>query len=113
MSYIWGCPISGAGTDVMGMGTTATLTPDGKHYILNGTKMWITNGTVDEGASTGDVFLVYAKTGKGRAASDITSFLVEKGMPGFSVGQKIKDKCGMRASSTAELVFADVKVSRI
>jgi isovaleryl-CoA dehydrogenase len=99
----------GAGTDVMGMATTATLTEDGKHYHLNGAKMWITNGTVD-GKETGDIFLVYAKTGKGRSASDVTSFLVEKGMPGFSVGQKISDKCGMRASMTAELVFDNVKV---
>jgi hypothetical protein len=71
--------------------------------------MWITNGTVD-GKTTGDIFLVYAKTGKGRSASDLTSFLVEKGTPGFSVGQKIMDKCGMRASMTAELVFDNVKV---
>lgn len=99
----------GAGTDVMGMGTTATLTPDGKHYILNGTKMWITNGTVD-GKTTGDIFLVYAKTSAGRSIGDITSFLVPKGTPGFRLGQQVKDKCGMRASCTAELVFEDVKV---
>ncbi len=100
---------TGAGTDVMGMTTTATLSADGQHYLLNGTKMWITNGTVD-GTDTGDVFLVYAKTGTGRAVGDITSFLVEKGMPGFSLGSKVTDKCGMRASNTAELVFQDVKV---
>lgn len=99
----------GAGTDVMGMSTTATLSADGQHYILNGNKMWITNGTVD-GVNTGDTFLVYAKTGKGRAAGDLTSFIVEKGYEGFSVGQKITDKCGMRASMTAELVFDNVKV---
>lgn len=99
----------GVGTDVMGMTTTAQLSADGSHYVLNGAKMWITNGTID-GTDTGDVFLVYAKTGKGRAAKDVTSFLVEKGMPGFSLGQKINDKCGMRASNTAELVFDDVKV---
>lgn len=99
----------GAGTDVMGMGTTAKLTEDGKHYVLNGSKMWITNGTVD-GVSTGDVFLVYAKTGAGRGMGDITSFLVEKGMKGFELGQQIKDKCGMRASFTAELNFDDVHV---
>lgn len=99
----------GAGTDVMGMGTTAKLSPDGKSYVLNGTKMWITNGTVD-GVTTGDIFLVYAKTGNGRGMNDITSFLVEKGSKGFSVGQQIKDKCGMRASCTAELVFDNVTV---
>lgn len=97
------------GTDVMGMQTTATLSPDKAHYIINGSKMWITNGTIT-GNDTGDAFLVYAKTGKGRSAKDVTSFLVEKGMPGFSLGQKITDKCGMRASHTAELVFTDVHV---
>ena len=97
------------GTDVMGMSTTAVLSEDKSHYILNGAKMWITNGTIT-GKDTGDVFLVYAKTGKGRGATDITSFIVEKGMSGFSLGQKIEDKCGMRASMTAELVFQDVKV---
>jgi len=55
----------GAGTDVMGMSTTATKSDCGLHYTLNGAKMWITNGTVD-GTNTGDVYLVYAKTGKGR-----------------------------------------------
>lgn len=99
----------GHGTDVMGMQTTATLSADGKSYALNGAKMWITNGTVD-GKTTGDVFLVYAKTGKGRASGDLTSFIVEKGTPGFTVGQKIQDKCGMRASMTAELVFDNVVV---
>lgn len=98
-----------AGTDVMGMSTTASLTEDGKHYLINGCKMWITNGTIT-GQDTGDLFLVYAKTGSGRSAKDITSFIIEKGMPGFSLGQKINDKCGMRASNTAELVFDNVKV---
>lgn len=100
---------SGAGTDVLGMSTTAVKSPDGNGYILNGSKMWITNGTIS-GTETGDVFLVYAKTGNGRGAGDLTSFLVEKGMPGFTLGQKIEDKCGMRASMTAELVFSDVQV---
>ena len=99
----------GAGTDVMGMGTNAKLSADGKHYILNGTKMWITNGTVD-GVTTGDIFLVYAKTNNGRGMGDITSFLVEKGTKGFTLGQQVKDKCGMRASCTAELVFDNVHV---
>jgi isovaleryl-CoA dehydrogenase len=99
----------GAGTDVMGMSTTAKRSTDGNSYVLNGQKMWITNGTVD-GVNTGDVFLVYAKTGPGRSAGDVSAFLVEKGMPGFSLGQKIEDKCGMRASMTAELVFEDVQV---
>lgn len=99
----------GVGTDVLGMSTTAKLSADGQHYILNGSKMWITNGTID-GTNTGDVFLVYAKTGDKRG--EITSFIVEKGMPGFSLGHKIEDKCGMRASMTAEIVFNDVKVPK-
>jgi len=69
--------------------------------------MWITNDTLD-GKTTGDVYLCYARTGEGR--SDLSLFLVEKGMKGFSLGQQIKDKCGMRASMTAELVFEDVRV---
>jgi isovaleryl-CoA dehydrogenase len=94
-----------AGTDVLGMQTKAVL--EGDQYVLNGQKMWITNGTLD-GTTTGDLFLVYARTGPER--TDITSFIVEKDMPGFSVGQQIKDKLGMRASPTAELVFDNVKL---
>mmetsp|Transcript_559 Transcript_559/g.1302 ORF Transcript_559/g.1302 Transcript_559/m.1302 type:complete len:463 (+) Transcript_559:123-1511(+) len=96
-----------AGTDVLGMQTTATPVDDQDAWKLNGRKMWITNGTLD-GQTTGDVFLVYARTGPGR--SDISQFIVEKGMPGFTLGQQIKDKLGMRASMTAELVFEDVLV---
>ena len=91
------------------MQTRAVPSPDGSYFTLTGTKMWITNGTID-GTDTGDMFLVYAKTGSGRGMGDLTTFIVEKGMPGFTLGQKITDKCGMRASNTAELVFADVKV---
>merc|ERR1719221_229010 len=69
--------------------------------------MWITNGTLD-GETTGDCYLVYARTGEG--PRDLSLFLVEKGTPGFSLGQKIHDKCGMRASMTAELVFQDCPV---
>lgn len=90
------------GTDVLGMQTTATR--EGDTYRISGRKMWITNGLIAEG-TLGDVFLVYAKTG-GR----VSSFLVEKGFPGFEKGQKIRDKCGMRASTTAELVFEDCQV---
>ena len=93
---------SEAGTDVQGMRTTAVL--QGKRYHLNGRKMWITNGYVAEG-ELGDLFLVYAKT-EGR----ISTFVVEKGTPGFSLGQRITDKTGMRSSPTAELVFDDCKV---
>ena len=97
----------GAGTDVLGMSTKAELSKDGI-WTLDGTKLWITNGTVDDGSTTGDTFLVYARTGPGR--SDISQFVVEKGMPGFQVGQKITDKLGMRASPTAELVFDGVQI---
>lgn len=95
----------GAGTDVLGMQTKAVR--DGDSYILNGQKLWITNGTLD-GETTGDLFLVYAKTGP--EPKDITSFLVQKDTPGFSMGQQIKDKLGMRASPTAELVFDNARV---
>lgn len=97
----------GAGTDVLGMSTTAVRSADGSHYVINGAKMWITNGTLD-GQSTGDVYLVYARTGK--TPREVSMFLVEKGTPGFRLGQKIEDKLGMRASMTAELVFDECKV---
>jgi isovaleryl-CoA dehydrogenase len=90
------------GTDVLGMSSKAVL--KGDHYELTGRKMWITNGLIGDGV-LGDVFLVYAKTG-----DRLSSFLVEKGTPGFEKGQKIKDKCGMRASTTAELVFEQARV---
>lgn len=93
------------GTDVLGMKTTAKRVGD--NYVINGAKMWITNGTLD-GKSAGDVFLVYAMTGPTRR--DVSLFLVEKDTPGFSLGQKIEDKLGMRSSMTAELVFEDCTV---
>lgn len=95
-----------AGTDVMGMGTVARK--DGDEYVLNGQKMWITNGAISDG-ELGDVFLVYAKTEDPKERA-ISLFLVEKGMPGFKLGQKIHNKLGMRASTTAELVFEDCRV---
>lgn len=96
------------GTDVLGMVTTAeSKGDDSGEYLINGSKMWITNGTID-GTSTGDCYLVYARTGEDK--DDISLFIVEKGMPGFSLGQKIEDKCGMRSSMTAELVFQDCRV---
>lgn len=91
------------GTDVLSLKTTARR--DGDVYRLTGRKTFITNGGVDEN-TLGDCFIVYAAT----APKTISSFLVEKGMPGFSLGQKWKDKLGMRASFTAELVFDDVPV---
>jgi isovaleryl-CoA dehydrogenase len=99
----------GAGTDVLGMSSTAVKSADGSYFTINGTKMWITNGTID-GTDTGDAFLLYAKTGSGRSPNDLSAFIIEKGMEGFSLGSKIEDKCGMRASNTAELVLSDVKV---
>lgn len=95
----------GAGTDVLGMKTKAERQGDGS-YVLNGSKMWITNGARSD-TELGDVFLVYACTGAKHSL-----FLVEKGMPGFALGQRIKDKCGMRASNTAELVFENVRVPK-
>ncbi len=86
-----------AGTDVLGMRSQARR--DGDHYVLDGRKMFITNGAIDD-QTLGDVFIVYAKT-----EGQISTFLVEKGFPGFALGQKLHDKLGMRASITAELVF--------
>ncbi|HVM38445.1 MAG TPA: isovaleryl-CoA dehydrogenase [Sphingomicrobium sp.] len=87
---------AGAGSDVVGMKLKAEK--QGNGYRLNGTKFWITNG------HHADTLVVYAKTGEG--SRGITTFLIEKGMEGFSVGQKI-DKMGMRGSPTSELVFED------
>ncbi|HEY8156116.1 MAG TPA: acyl-CoA dehydrogenase family protein [Myxococcota bacterium] len=91
------------GTDVLAMRTRARRAGD--VYLLDGTKTFITNGGVDEN-TLGDAFVVYAATGE----RSLTSFLVEKGMPGFRLGQKWKDKLGMRASFTAELIFEGVRV---
>jgi isovaleryl-CoA dehydrogenase len=91
---------AGAGSDVVSMKLRAEAKGDG--YVLNGTKFWITN------AAYADTLVVYAKTGEG--SRGITAFLIEKDMPGFSIGQKI-DKMGMRGSPTAELVFDDCYVS--
>lgn len=99
-----------AGTDVLGMKTSAIYDESQNGWILNGTKMWITNGTLT-GEDTGDIFLVYARTGD--AKKNITQFVVENGMEGFSLGQKINDKLGMRASNTAELVFENVLVPAV
>src|SRR5262245_23356813 len=95
-----------SGTDVLGMQTTAVR--DGDHYVLNGAKMWITNGAVSD-TELGDVFLVYARTGS-RGTRSLSLFVVDKGAPGFRLGQKIKDKLGMRASTTAELLFEDCRI---
>src|SRR5215472_6989040 len=92
---------TGAGSDVVAMATRAEK--KGDHYLLNGSKMWITNGT------DADTLVVYAKTDLAAGPRGITAFLVEKGMKGFRVAQKL-DKLGMRGSPTAELVFDDCAV---
>ncbi len=92
---------AGAGSDMDGMRTRADK--KGDHYILNGTKMWITNGPVS------DTYVIYAKTDPDAGARGITAFLVERGFKGFSTAQKL-DKLGMRGSDTCELVFEDCEV---
>jgi len=91
----------GAGSDVVGMRTRAEK--HGDRYVLNGSKMWITNGPDD------DVLVVYAKTDPAAGPQGITAFLIEKDFPGFSTAQKL-DKLGMRGSNTCELVFTDCEV---
>jgi isovaleryl-CoA dehydrogenase len=92
---------SGAGSDVVSMKTRADK--KGDRYILNGTKMWITNGP------DADVMVIYAKTDPEAGKRGITAFLVEKGFEGFSTAQKL-DKLGMRGSNTCELIFHDCEV---
>jgi isovaleryl-CoA dehydrogenase len=92
---------SGAGSDVVSMRLAARR--EGDRYVLNGTKMWITNGP------DADTLVVYAKTDPEAGPRGITAFIVEKGMPGFSTAQKL-DKLGMRGSNTCELVFEDCAV---
>ncbi len=97
------------GTDVLGMATTAVK--KGNQWVINGRKMWITNGTLDEKGTPCDLVWVYAKTGEKNGRPLISTFIVEKNNPGFTVGQKIQDKLGMRASNTAELVFQDCTIA--
>jgi isovaleryl-CoA dehydrogenase len=91
----------GAGSDVVAMQLRAERRGD--HYLLNGNKMWITNGP------DADVLVVYAKTDPAAGPRGITAFIVERGFSGFSTAQKL-DKLGMRGSSTCELLFADCRV---
>ena len=93
----------GAGSDVVSMRLKAE--DKGGHYLLNGNKMWITNGP------DADVLVVYAKTDPSAGPKGITAFLIEKGMPGFSTAQKL-DKLGMRGSNTCELVFENCEVPK-
>ncbi|WP_370640233.1 isovaleryl-CoA dehydrogenase [Aurantimonas sp. HBX-1] len=92
---------SGAGSDVVSMKLRAE--PKNDRFVLNGTKMWITNGP------DADTLVVYAKTDPQAGPRGITAFLIEKGMAGFSTAQKL-DKLGMRGSNTCELVFEDCEV---
>jgi isovaleryl-CoA dehydrogenase len=91
----------GAGSDVVSMRTRADK--KGDRYVLNGNKMWITNGP------DADTLVVYAKTDPDAGPRGMTAFIIEKGMPGFSTAQKL-DKLGMRGSNTCELVFQDCEV---
>ena len=91
----------GAGSDVMGMRATAVR--DGDEYVLNGSKMWITN------APTADVMIVYAKTDPEAESRGVSAFLIERGTPGFSTPQKM-DKLGMRGSDTSEVLLEDCRI---
>ena len=93
----------GAGTDAAGQQTTAVL--DGDNYILNGSKIFITNGGV------ADTFIIFAMTDKSKGTNGISAFIVEKGFQGFSIGKK-EDKLGIRASSTTELIFENCVVPK-
>lgn len=97
----WGLTEPNTGSDAMRMKTTAVK--DGNDWIINGAKNWITHGL------SGDVAVVLVRTGELLDSRGITAFIIEKGMPGFSA-VKIKDKLGVRASETAELIFDNVRV---
>ena len=97
----WGLTEANTGSDAMRMAATAVK--DGKDWVINGTKNWITHGL------SGDVSIVLIRTGELLDSNGITSFIIEKGTPGFSA-VKIKDKLGVRASETAELIFENVRI---
>ncbi len=97
----WGLTEPNTGSDAGNMQTTAVK--DGDHWVLNGTKSWITHGR------SGDVAVVIARTGEPRARNNATAFVVERGTPGFSGGKK-ENKLGMRASETAEMIFDNCRI---
>lgn len=97
----WGLTEPGTGSDAGNMKTTAVK--DGDHWILNGTKCWITHGI------SGNIAVVIARTGEPRAKNNATAFIVERGTPGFSGGKK-ENKLGMRASETAEMIFDNCRI---
>ncbi|MGN6567735.1 MAG: acyl-CoA dehydrogenase family protein [Flavipsychrobacter sp.] len=98
----WGLTEANTGSDAGNMRCTATK--DGDHWILNGTKNWITHGI------SGNVAVVLARTGEPRSKNNATAFIVERGTPGFAAGKK-ENKLGMRASETAELVFDNCRIA--
>lgn len=97
----WGLTEPGTGSDAGNMKTTAVK--DGKDWIINGTKSWITHG------KSGDVAVVICRTGEPRAKNNATAFVVERGTKGFSAGKK-ENKLGMRASETAEMIFDNCRI---
>lgn len=94
---------AGSGSDAGSMRTTAVLSGDGSHYILNGSKIFITNG------GEADVYIVFASTDRSQKTRGITAFIVEKGFEGFSIGKKEK-KMGIKSSPTTEVIFDNCKV---
>lgn len=99
----WGLTEANTGSDAMRMGTTAVL--DGDHYVVNGSKNWITHG------KTGDVAVVMVRTGELGSSKGISAIVIEKGTPGFTHGKK-ENKLGMRASETTELIFDNCRVPK-
>jgi len=99
----FGLTEANAGSDAGGIKTTAVL--DGDHYVLNGTKQWITNG------GEAEIYTVVAMTNKAKGPRGASAFIVEKGTPGFTFGKK-ENKMGIRASATRELVFQDCRIPK-
>ena len=97
----WGLTEPNTGSDAGNMKTTAVK--DGDHWVLNGTKNWITHG------KSGDIAVVIARTGEPRTSGNATAFVVERGTPGFAAGKK-ENKLGMRASETAEMIFDNCRI---
>lgn len=99
----WGLTEANTGSDAMGMNTTAVL--DGEHYVVNGSKNWITHG------KSGNVAVVMVRTGEKGDSKGISAIVIEKGTPGFTHGKK-ENKLGMRASETTELIFDNCRVPK-
>src|SRR5207253_9210154 len=99
------CALSEAGSGSDAFALTTRATEHGDEFVLNGRKLWITNG------NEADVFIVFATVNPDAGYRGITAFLVERGFAGFTVGKK-EDKLGIRASSTCELIFEDCRVPR-